>query len=88
MYIVGDNLGSNYIGGFVENFSSGTNYSRFCRTTGLLFNEVPYMLRSERRTVENYNFEIDNLKNLSGSEIHVNGVKRNSIFNSLDYFHV
>ena len=76
--IVGDNLGSHTIGGFNESFSSN-HFCRFCRISKENFHENP-LYNEELRNCENYESD-------SKSPGHC-GVKSNSVFNSLNHFHV
>jgi hypothetical protein len=85
--IMGDNLGSHCIGGFVENFSSCAHMCRFCL---ILLEQVRTDATLNfycERTPDNYteacaivegNPELGQYK----------GVKFNSIFNELQYYHV
>jgi hypothetical protein len=83
--IAGDNLGSNCIGGFTENFSTSPYFCRFCETSRSEFHTCPYQC-SRFRTIDSYNQCVQEVN--SNSLLQVNGVKRDSIFNSLLYFHV
>ncbi|CAL1293885.1 unnamed protein product, partial [Larinioides sclopetarius] len=84
--IIGDNLGSHCIGGFVESFSS-TYSCRYCLVSKQnMFSENFYLKFFEIRDKENYQKV---LKDLSDSNLsHLKGLKFNSIFNELKYFHV
>jgi len=53
-YIAGDNLGSHYIGGFVENFASSPHFCRYCLITHTEF-EAKQMNASTERTTSSYN---------------------------------
>ncbi len=87
-FVSGDNLGSHQIGGFHEGFSGRkARICRFCLATGEEIQDKlnPYCF--ECRTEENYN---EGLKEIyanpaKASEV---GIKRNSILNRLQYFHV
>lgn len=85
IFIIGDNLGSHTVGGYSENFSSGS-ICRFCNITVEEFREKPYSLSAPERTAASYNDAVQLVE--SGECTEVNGVKFNSIFNSLSYFHV
>ena len=90
--ILGDNLGSHCIGGFVENFSSVSHWCRWCLLEGEEFQEDPCSI-GQLRNEENYQValeELDRLKNenLHPGVSHVQGVKFDSLFNELDNFHV
>nr|XP_054930443.1 uncharacterized protein LOC126537830 isoform X1 [Dermacentor andersoni] len=85
--ILGDNLGSHGIGGFVENFSSASHICRFCIAERAdLFSPNALSGISEIRTPANYNSALLALQ-ANGSSIE-KGVKFNSLFNQLKYFHV
>lgn len=84
--ILGDNLGSHGIGGFVENFSSSDHICRYCiakRST--LFSAEALSGVSEMRTPANCDAAVLALQNGSNVE---QGVKFDSLFNQLKYFHV
>lgn len=81
--ISGDNLGSHFIGGFVENFSRVEYICRYC-----------YLKKSdlqnpdccnEMRTKSSYN---EDLLDITDDNPTVRGLKLNSEFNTLKYFHV
>ncbi|CAN7951867.1 unnamed protein product [Ixodes pacificus] len=82
--ILGDNLGSHFIGGFTENFSSSTFLCRYCLLTRKEFREDPCRL-GEKRTAEKYDLAVQEVEETGSS---VEGVKSNSPFNSLTFFHV
>lgn len=84
-FIIGDNLGSHTVGGYSENFSSGS-ICRFCTITIEEFRRKPYSLSAPERTTTSYNDAVQLIG--SGECTEVNGIKFNSIFNSLSYFHV
>jgi hypothetical protein len=84
---IGDNKGSNAIGGFVESFSSKVeNFCRFCQSSPQArqdnFRENQFQLR----TLEAY-VESARVAKSTTNGIH-NGVKFNSILNELNYFNV
>ena len=80
--VCGDNLGSNFIGGFQCSFSLSSYCCRFCITPP---EELPHKYNQFKlRTIENYDDSITRLSNASL----VTGIKVNSWFNSLKYFHV
>lgn len=84
--ILGDNLGSNQIGGFAENFSKSLHWCRFCyfKNTDLETNVITPKLM---RTVHNYDKELKILaKNVKKK--FSNGVKGNSALNELTHYHV
>lgn len=83
--IAGDNLGSHYIGGFVENSSKSKNFCRYCEIDRQTFNSAP-LTKALTRTVESYE---QNLKDLDADQTEIAiGVKCNSPFNDQKYFHV
>lgn len=85
--ITGDNLGSHCIGGFVENFSACIFVCRYClfKTDEIEHGNIldTYCARSP----DNYQNVLDCLEN-EPDKNNVHGVKFNSIFNELQYFHV
>ena len=83
--IVGDNLGSHGIGGFCESFRH-QNFCRFCLMRLDSFPDKPYELVNVR-TVENYKRDAQQADGNDDINIQ-NGVKFDSVFNSLLYFHV
>lgn len=86
-FIIGDNLGSHTVGGFTENFSSPSGHiCRYCETTKSQFQRKPHCLTAAPRDVQSYDFAVQQLE--AGTEAPVKGIKFNSPFNSLQYFHV
>lgn len=83
--IVGDNLGSHTIGGFTENFSCSQYFCRYCEITRSEFEADPNAC-GPPRTAEAYDAAVADLQveNIQ----HVRGIKVNSIFNTLESFHV
>ena len=86
VYMVGDNLGSHMIGGFVENFTI-SNFCRFCLFEKEdLAKNIVFSKNYIPRTKENYE---DHAKTcFRNGLIHHRGVKYNSILNDLSHFHV
>lgn len=91
--ICGDNLGSHGIGGFQESFSKKVEY--FCRYCEVKNSEFPSKDEKDEfpkynvlRTPKSYDSAIKNLENSKKKVTNVKGIKRNSIFNSLQSFHV
>lgn len=82
--IVGDNLGSHCIGGYTENVSTSSHCCRFCLVPRDEIGNVT--IRFPVRAVENYKEAVQQLQD--SEETVVNGVKFDSLFNSLQYFHV
>jgi hypothetical protein len=91
MFVLGDNLGSHMIGGFLESFS-GNYFCRFCLATRdclMCSNEGAIQAVQEKfqwRTADKYDraVKIMHEKNAENFE----GVKSISVFNSLYEFHV
>ncbi len=82
--IAGDNLGSHSIGGFVENFSKSSHFCRYCEITRDEFNADP-LNQGNERTKQSYS---DHVQTRDGQSSSSGGVKFNSLFNTLTYFHV
>lgn len=80
--IIGDNLGSHCIGGYTENFSTSSHCCRFCLVPRKEIGNVT--VRFPVRTVKNYKVQLLQ----DSEETVVNGVKFDSFFNRLQYFHV
>ncbi|KAE8738904.1 hypothetical protein FOCC_FOCC015605, partial [Frankliniella occidentalis] len=75
VYVAGDNLGSHSLGGFYESFGKVIYFCRYC------YVDRPSFL--QRRTPEQHD------QCLGRTTIHgKKGVKFNSVFNELPYFHV
>jgi hypothetical protein len=95
LFIVGDNLGSHQIGGFTENFSRSLYWCRYCLLKSTKFHVNP-LASAESRTPSNYSSalkKINEKKTLqaiqqSNSIVIEQGIKKNSIFNKLKYYHV
>ncbi|XP_052433435.1 uncharacterized protein LOC127974294 [Carassius gibelio] len=82
--IAGDNLGSHSIGGFLENFSGSRYFCRYCEIEKYTFQENP-LSRATFRTAESYKHHVENLdKGLD----HSGGIKFDSLFNELSFYHV
>lgn len=84
--IAGDNLGSHNIGGFTENFSKSSHFGRYCEIDREAFQADP-LAKGPDRTPQSYH------KNTEAASHNVEarsccGVKFDSIFNQLAYFHV
>ncbi|XP_028416452.1 uncharacterized protein LOC114540531 [Dendronephthya gigantea] len=85
--ILGDNLGSHSIGGFVENFSSSPYVCRFClmETKNIQLGDI--FDTFSQRSPDNYNANLQNVE--SNPDLgNYKGIKFNSIFNELKYYHV
>ena len=86
--IVGDNLGSHSLGGFTENFSVAHFFCRYCHASRSDLKEASLKVEvQELRTPDSYKQCIDHL-NQNVDESSYKGIKFDSIFNSLEYFHV
>lgn len=85
--ITGDNLGSHWLGGFTMNFAYGPHICRNCTITKRELDNGCFCTSANRlRTVDSYN---ESLLKLSTEDLDVHdGVKFNSIFNNLSFFHV
>ena len=83
--IVGDNLGSHGIGGFSEGFNH-KYFCRFCLLDLDSFHKCPYQT-GKARTIASHKQELQFLEQNPHIKIH-NGVKFDSVFNSLEFFHV
>ena len=87
--ILGDNLGSHQIGGFVENFSTSSHICRYCTLANSRFKD-DVLACGATRTIQKYDAvvsKIEKSKQLGFVQI-VEGIKHRSPFNSLQYFHV
>ncbi|KAJ8667819.1 hypothetical protein QAD02_009482 [Eretmocerus hayati] len=85
VYIVGDNLGSHGLGGFFENFSLANYFCRFCLITRKEFQEMNGACKvNDWRTVSSYKHALT----LIGTKDDPMGLKFDSVFNKLKYFHV
>lgn len=89
--LLGDNLGSHFVGGFTENFSTSEYFCRFCDITRKQFHDTPYSLGSNRNAVT---YESDaqaasDAQQLSGKMSEsVHGIKFRSELCRLTYYHV
>lgn len=83
--IIGDNLGSHYIGGFMESFNC-EYLCRYCLIKSSQIKDKPFAVGT-MRTPRHYDMCINTLNN--GINIKSDhGIKFNSVFNDLKYFHV
>ncbi len=82
--ICGDNLGSHNIGGFFENFSTSIHFCRYCEMEREQFHADP-LSRAATRTVQSYR---EHVQRIEGGLAHSGGIKFDSLFNELSYFHV
>lgn len=83
-YIAGDNLGSHNIGGFTESFAHG-HICRFCEIKYDEFQNSP-LLKETARTEMSYDATVHLLQTSDLQS--VCGIKFNSIFNELAFYHV
>lgn len=82
--VLGDNLGSHQIGGYVENFNTSSYFCRYCYINNTRdFNNRE--IKFEQRSVESYDFDI-NMTHATNALYR--GVKSDSKLNELNYFHV
>ena len=86
-FIAEDNLGSHGIGGFTENFSTAEYFCRYCTITSTDFHNDPLCV-GPKRNPENYNESLNILSQKNNYVNNVNGIKFESFFNSLKYYHV
>ncbi|XP_031339512.1 uncharacterized protein LOC116181630 [Photinus pyralis] len=78
--VIGDNLGSHQVGGFVENFSTSGYFCRYCDFSYAHSNKpIVY------RTKSLYEFDV-NMANFEAEPS--KGIKHNSVLNDLNYYHV
>lgn len=86
--ILGDNLGSHTVGGFTENFSKASYICRFCLTKReKMFDKESLTGHLELRDPVNYNEAVKTLA-VDNSLAACQGIKCDSEFNRLKYFHV
>lgn len=81
--MVGDNLGSHQIGGFVQNFNTNSYFCRYCYTIG--FSNAKYNDTLKLRNKNLYCVDADTAEALGTT---FNGIKCNSKLNDLSYYHV
>jgi len=87
--VVGDNLGSHGLGGFVESFSKATYFCRYCEITHKAFHASDgELVGGTPRTADSYNQCIDRLNQMNRQKKIYKGIKFNSVFNELQSFHV
>ena len=84
--VIGDNLGSHIIGGFSQNFGTGTQFCRYCTVQRNSFQENPLVF-GDKRTVELYDSAVEEIER-NQDQVVISGIKFRSLFNSLKYFHV
>lgn len=84
--VIGDNLGSHYLGGFTENFSCAEYFCRYCHVKKEDFQRNPLSTATER-TPASYSESLLELENNPEILMH-KGIKSNSVLNKLAHFHV
>lgn len=82
--IAGDNLGSHRIGGFLENFILSVNFCRYCEIDRNMSQTDP-VCWATMRTVQSYR---EHVQKLEGGSVLSGGIKFDSSFNELSFFHV
>ena len=82
--VLGDNLGSHWLGGFCTNFNA-SHFCRYCLITKSDFNRNCVAIEP-CRSQSSYDCTVGKQKETA--VLHYQGVKRNSVFNELTYFHV
>lgn len=84
--VLGDNLGSHWLGGFSTNFSTSKFICRYCLVEKDSENTYSLARTAEVCTPAGYNADAD----CTAGEANVNshGVVRHSVFNSLNFYHV
>ena len=81
----GDNLGSRWIGGFLTNFSTSGYSCRYCLAQTCDFGTEMHATKP-LRTVASYAAAVATVE--SSNQLHHEGIKFSSPFNTLTYFHV
>jgi len=84
MCMLGDNLGSHWVGGFSTNFSNNSYVCRYCLIEKKKNDASSLCKTAELRTPENYNRAVSQVEGSKPSY----GVLRKSAFNELEYFDV
>jgi len=86
-FVLGDNLGSHFMGGFVESFSTSSFFCRYCLATKLEVDGGKYRPSDfDIRTRDRYDAAVHVTESQS-VPLH-EGVKGNSVLHSLNHFHV
>ena len=83
---MGDNLGSHSVRRFNTNFSSSSFFCRYCNTTQAEFNKNCLCV-SQMRSVQTYNTSLQRKLQNGIIDSH-DGIKMNSPFNELQFYHV
>jgi hypothetical protein len=86
VFVLGDNLGSHAVGGFMENFSTTPYFCRYCMITR--FDWLTFHWNNQTtRTKSNYQAAVEYL-NMNPDVRHFNGIKSDSFLNKLRHYHV
>lgn len=90
-FLIGDHLGQHTVGGFLESFSSVHYFCRFCTLSRNKFREDvnqehPVFRTARWRKPRRYNSAIQKIQDRNVYSY--KGIKRNSVFNELHFFHV
>jgi hypothetical protein len=85
--VLGDNLGSHFIGGFTQNFSTSHYICRYCLATRSEFENTPLVCTASRRTKVMYDAAVQSLQQ-NTELVEYQAIKHNSPFNQLLHFHV
>jgi hypothetical protein len=86
VFVLGDNLGSHMIGGFVQNFT-GTYFCRYCLATNDYLKSCNCLPRQfEKRTPERYNAAVQSLQLHAADSFE--GIKHQSVLHQVPGFHV
>lgn len=83
--ISGDSLGSHCIGSFLENFSRSIHFCRYCELIRNTFQDTPHLCGTARTPHSYENYLQDRDTSVTDA---VCGIKFDSPFNQLAYFHV
>lgn len=81
--VLGDNLGSHQIGGYIESFGKSLYFCRYCTISRDDFKKNVFVKR-KLRTIEEYERCVSVVKRKGGNEM---GIKRDSPLNKLTTFH-
>lgn len=84
--VIVDNLGSHYLWGFTENFSSAEYFCRYCHIRKEDFQRNPLSTATERTPASNSKSLLE-LENNPDMQIQKD-IKSNSVLNKLTHFHV
>ncbi|KAG8200625.1 hypothetical protein JTE90_022247 [Oedothorax gibbosus] len=84
-YVSGDNLSSNYIGGFSVSFSSDN--ARICRQCMIKKIDIGNGVDVKLRTPKDYDHHVSEIE-IDHNNTSIYGIRCRSILNDLNYFHV